>query len=74
SESPTGQVRLMESILERNNMKRAIARHQEQGRSWCGRYDRSQNKEVPETSLEQDRTGTAGGNVFPHAGKTEGDP
>ncbi len=24
SESPTGQVRLMESILERNNMKRAI--------------------------------------------------
>jgi len=26
SESPTGQVRLMESILERNNMKRAIKR------------------------------------------------
>ena len=26
SESPTGQVRLMDSILERNNMKRAIKR------------------------------------------------
>ena len=26
SESPTGQIRLMESILERNNMKRAIKR------------------------------------------------
>jgi hypothetical protein len=26
SESPTGQTRLMESILERNNMRRAIKR------------------------------------------------
>jgi len=26
SESPTGQIRLMENILERNNMKRAIKR------------------------------------------------
>ncbi len=26
SESPTGQIRLMESILERSNMKRAIKR------------------------------------------------
>ncbi len=26
SESPTGQIRLMESILERNNMRRAIRR------------------------------------------------
>ena len=26
SESPTGQIRLMESILERNNMNRAIKR------------------------------------------------
>jgi len=26
SESPTGQIRLMESILERNNMKRAVRR------------------------------------------------
>ena len=26
SESPTGQIRLMESILERNNMRRAIKR------------------------------------------------
>ena len=25
SESPTGQIRLMESILERNNMRRAIS-------------------------------------------------
>ncbi|MCD6197702.1 MAG: hypothetical protein J7K15_03890 [Deltaproteobacteria bacterium] len=25
SESPTGQVRLMESILERNNMRRAVS-------------------------------------------------
>jgi hypothetical protein len=25
SESPTGQIRLMESILERNNMKRAVS-------------------------------------------------
>ena len=24
SESPTGQIRLMESILERNNMRRAV--------------------------------------------------
>jgi len=25
SESPTGQIRLMESILERNNMRRAVS-------------------------------------------------
>ena len=55
SESPTGQIRLMESILERNNMRRAVrACYQEQGCPRCGRHDRPQNKEVPETSLDQD--------------------
>ena len=61
SESPTGQIRLMESICERDNPPEADrhearyqAGNQEQRCPWCGRYDCSQDKEVSQTTLDKD--------------------
>ncbi len=74
SESPTGQVRLMESILERSNMKRAV-KHviKNKGAPGVDGMTVRQIKKVPQSSLGKDPTGIAGWGLYTHAGTAERD-
>ena len=74
SESPTGQVRLMESILSVANMNRAVKRViKQQGGARRGRHDGPQGTRIPQATQDKDRAGFAQWDICPHAGPAQRD-